>query len=49
VCDILEYLAGGMTESQILADFPSLMQDDIRAYLVFAPASERRLAVPPAA
>lgn len=29
VYDILEYLAGGMTESQILADFPSLTQEDI--------------------
>lgn len=49
VYDILEYLAGGMTESQILADFPSLTQEDIRACLVFAAARERRLAVPPAA
>lgn len=49
VYDILEYLAGGMTESQILADFPSLTQEDIRACLGFAAARERRLAVPPAA
>lgn len=49
VYDILEYLAGGMTESQILVDFPSLTQEDIRACLVFAAARERRLAVPPAA
>lgn len=49
VYDILEYLAGGMTESQILADFPSLTQEDVRACLVFAAARERRLAVPPAA
>lgn len=49
VYDILEYLAGGMTESQILADFPSLTQEDIRACLVFAATRERRLAVPPAA
>lgn len=49
VYDILEYLAGGMTESQILADFPSLTPEDIRACLVFAAARERRLAVPPAA
>lgn len=49
VYDVLEYLAGGMTESQILADFPSLTADDIRACLAFAAARERRLSAPPAA
>ncbi len=44
VYDVLEYLAGGMTEDQILADFPSLSRDDIRAVLAFAAARERRLA-----
>ncbi|MGH8626438.1 MAG: DUF433 domain-containing protein [Gammaproteobacteria bacterium] len=44
VYDILEYLAGGMTESEILADFPSLCPDDIRACLAFAAQRERRLA-----
>jgi uncharacterized protein (DUF433 family) len=44
VYDILEYLAGGMTEDQILADFPSLNREDIRACLAFAAARERRLA-----
>lgn len=44
VYDILEYLAGGMTEDQILADFPSLTREDIRAALTFAAARERRLA-----
>jgi len=33
VYDILEYLAGGMTEAEILADFPSLTSEDIRAAL----------------
>ncbi|MBI2371396.1 MAG: DUF433 domain-containing protein, partial [Deltaproteobacteria bacterium] len=33
VYDILEYLAGGMTEAQILADFPDLTAEDIRACL----------------
>ena len=42
--DILEYLAGGMTEDQILTDFPSLKREDIRACLAFAAARERRLA-----
>ena len=31
VYDILEYLAGGMSEDQILADFLSLEREDIRA------------------
>jgi uncharacterized protein (DUF433 family) len=44
VYDVLEYLAGGMSESDILADFPSLTRDDIRACLAFAAARERRLA-----
>jgi uncharacterized protein (DUF433 family) len=49
VYDILEYLAGGMTEQQNLADFPNLTSEDIRACLAFAAARERRLAAPPAA
>jgi uncharacterized protein (DUF433 family) len=44
VYDVLEYLAGGMTEEQILADFPDLTREDIRACLAFAAARERRLA-----
>lgn len=36
VYDILEYLASGMSEDQILADFPDLERDDIRACLAFA-------------
>ncbi len=43
VFDVLEYLAGGMTNDRILADFPSLTADDIRACLSFAAACERRL------
>ncbi|MBI4615765.1 MAG: DUF433 domain-containing protein [Planctomycetes bacterium] len=42
-------MAGGMTEDQVLADFPSLTREDIRACLAFAAARERRLAVPPVA
>lgn len=49
VYDVLEYLAGGMSEEQILIDLPSLTREDIRACLAFAAARERRLAVPPAA
>jgi uncharacterized protein (DUF433 family) len=43
VYDVLEYLAGGMSEDEILADFPDLTRADIRASLAFAAARERRL------
>ena len=48
VQDVLEYLASGMTEAQILAGFPSLTSESIRAVLAFAAARERRLASPAA-
>jgi len=44
VYDLLEYLAGGMSEDEILSDFPDLTREDIRAALGFAAARERRLA-----
>lgn len=47
VSDVLEYLAGGMSEDEILADFPYLTRDDIRACLAFAAEREKRLASPP--
>lgn len=43
VYDVLDYLAGGMSEDQILTDFPDLERDDIRACLAFAADRERRL------
>ena len=43
VYDVLEYLAAGMTEEEILADLPDLEREDIRAALVFAAERERRL------
>jgi uncharacterized protein (DUF433 family) len=43
VYDVLEYLAGGMTEDKILGDFPDLTREDIRAALAFAATRERRL------
>jgi uncharacterized protein (DUF433 family) len=49
VYDILEYLAGGMTEEQVLSDFPSLSREDVRAALSFAAARERRTGRFPAA
>ena len=36
VYDILEYLAGGMTEAEILEDFSELTSADIKACLAFA-------------
>lgn len=38
VKDVLEMLAGGATEAQILEDFPDLEAEDIRACLGFAAA-----------
>jgi uncharacterized protein (DUF433 family) len=35
VTDILEYLASGMTEEEILTDFPDLTAEDIKASLAF--------------
>ncbi|MDB5299471.1 MAG: uncharacterized protein JWO87_1134 [Phycisphaerales bacterium] len=48
VYDVLEYLASGMSEQEILADFPELNLDDIRACLAFAADRERRLVSIPA-
>jgi uncharacterized protein (DUF433 family) len=36
VRDVLEYLAGGMTIAEVLADFPELTAEDIRACLAYA-------------
>lgn len=48
VYDILEYLASGMSESDILRDFPDLTQADIRACLEFAADRERKfVSLPP--
>jgi len=44
VYDVLDYLASGMTEDEILRDFPDLTQEDIRACLAFAADRERKLA-----
>ena len=43
VYDVLEYLAGGMTETELLGDFPDLSREDIRASLAFAATRERRV------
>jgi uncharacterized protein (DUF433 family) len=36
VRDVLEYLAGGMAVDELLADFPELTPDDVRACLAYA-------------
>ena len=43
VSDVLEYLAGGMTEKEILDDFPELAREDIQACLAFAADREKKL------
>lgn len=46
--NVLEYLAGGMTQEEIRKDFPELTQEDIRACLAFAADRERKLFIAPA-
>ena len=46
VYDVLEYLAGGMTPDEIVADFPELTIDHVRAALEFAAKREHLLATP---
>ena len=43
VGDVLSYLASGMSEQQIMTDFPQLTGEDIRACLAFAAERERRM------
>ena len=43
VSDVLDYLASGMSEDDLLRDFPDLTCEDIRACLAFAAGRERRL------
>jgi uncharacterized protein (DUF433 family) len=40
--DVLDYLAGGMSEADILRDFPTLRSEHIRAVLAYAAERERR-------
>ena len=49
VGDVLGYLAGGMSETQLLADFPQLTSVDVRACLAYAAERERRTVSTPAA
>jgi uncharacterized protein (DUF433 family) len=49
VYDVLEYLASGMSEAEILNDFPDLTREDIRACLAFAADRERKVVTIPRA
>jgi uncharacterized protein (DUF433 family) len=49
VGDVLSYLAAGMTEAEVVAEFPQLTGDDIRACLAYAAERERRSVSLPAA
>ena len=45
VYDVLSYLAAGMTEQEILSDFPYLTREDILACLGYAADREHRMLV----
>jgi uncharacterized protein (DUF433 family) len=47
VYDVLGYMAAGLTQEGILADFPDLTEADIRACLAYAADSERRFEIVP--
>lgn len=47
--DVLSYLASGMTEAEILEEFPELEQEDFLAVYALAANRERRLIADPAA
>lgn len=44
VHDVLEYMASGMTAEEIVADFPEMTVEHVRAALEFVALRERRLA-----
>jgi len=45
VYDVLEWLAEGMTQDEIIDDFPELTHDDITACLQFAANRERQTSI----
>jgi uncharacterized protein (DUF433 family) len=45
VADVLGWLAAGMSHAEILADYPELTEQDIRACLAYAADRERRVTV----
>jgi uncharacterized protein (DUF433 family) len=49
VADVLEHLASGRSEAELLDEFPQLAHDDVLACFAFAAERERLLQVIPAA
>ena len=45
VYEVLEYLASGMSQQEVLDDFPYLTEEDIRACLAYAADREKRLLI----
>ena len=45
VYDVLEYLASGMSKTEVLQEFPYLTQEDISACLAYAADREKSLLV----
>lgn len=48
VSEVLDYLASGMSQEEIIQDFPDLTIEDIQACLAFAADRERKLSTVPA-
>ena len=45
VYDVLDYMASGMSQEEILVDFPDLTEADIRACLAYAADAERKFEI----
>jgi uncharacterized protein (DUF433 family) len=45
VYDVLEYLASGMSQAEVLTEFPYLTEEDVRACLAYAADREKHLLV----
>jgi uncharacterized protein (DUF433 family) len=45
VYDVLEYLASGMSQADVLREFPYLTEEDILACLAYAADRERKLEI----
>jgi uncharacterized protein (DUF433 family) len=45
VSDILNWLASGMTEAEILEDYPDLKNEDIKASLAYAADREHKIRI----
>lgn len=43
---LLDFLAGGMSEAEILADYPQLTRDDLRAAIAYGAEAARERIIP---